>query len=52
MLIRRPSPFDALSAILFIERNRPCLDTETTDADLAEWCRTAIIPKLDELGLL
>lgn len=31
---------------------RPCLDAETTDADLAQWARTTIIPTLEEEGVL
>jgi hypothetical protein len=42
----------AVLALLRIERGRPCLDADTTDANLAEWCRTVIIPTLEELGLL
>ena len=31
---------------------RPCLDAETTDADLAEWVRTAIIPAMEKRGVM
>lgn len=39
-------------ALTKIESGRPCLDADTTDADLAEWARSVIIPTLDEMGML
>ena len=44
--------YRALTALRVIASARPCLDSETTDADLAEWARTTIIPELEKAGLL
>jgi hypothetical protein len=35
-----------------IERERPTLDADTTDADLAEWVRRTILPVLAQTGRL
>lgn len=43
---------DTITALRQIATARPCLDAETTDADLAEWARVTIIPTLEEMGLL
>lgn len=40
------------AALRRIEASRPCLDAETTDADLADWCRRVILPELEKAGLL
>lgn len=35
-----------------IEAARPCLDADTTDAELAAWCRETIIPALVNATLI
>jgi len=45
----RPS---AAEAIERIERERPCLDADTSDAELAQWARRSIIPALESSGHL
>lgn len=42
----------AAAAALRIERERPCLDADTTDDELARWARVTVIPALEEAGLL
>lgn len=39
-------------AMDWIEMGRPCLDRDTTDAELARWAREFVIPALEDTGRL
>lgn len=47
-----PVTLSDADALARIASDRPCLDADTTDAELVEWVRAVILPTLESKGLL